>query len=344
MKRRDFLKFGGMGAAGSVAASVGLMAWSPPTEAATTVIINLTAVKGNVAMVDGVSVPLFTYSSSTTPMLPGPLITCQEGDTVQLMLTNTLATPVSFVVGRTNVALNVPAGGAQSISFPAPAAGTYLYYDDQNGGVNRIMGLHGALVVMPTGIKNQSFVGGITFVRQYKWVISTIDTAWASLVAANGDAYVSSILSTSFMPRYFLLNGTSFDLTHEPNTVLSGRIGEACLVRLLNAGGMVNSPHFHANHLELISVNGTDYPGGFKKKDVVSMFPLDVKDGIYPFNLPPDAYPAATGLQHYPMHCHSEMSQTAGGGLYPHGLHTGITFGEAPLVESDLQRAVAALP
>ena len=344
MKRRDFLKIGGMGAAGSVAATAGLMAWSPPSEAAQTVIVNLTAVKGNKAMVDGVSVPTFTYSSNTTPMLPGPLITCQAGDTIQLMLKNTLATPVRFVVRRTSVALTVPAGGTQSLSFAAPAPGTYLYYDDQNSGVNRIMGLHGALVVMPTSVKNKSFIGGLAFVRQYKWVISTIDPVWGNLVATNGDAYVSSISSTSFMPRYFLLNGNSFDLTHEENTVLSGNVGDVCLVRLINAGGMVNSPHFHANHVNIISVNGTNYAAGLKKKDVVSMFPLDVKDVIYPFNTPPDAYPAISGLQHYPMHCHSEMSQTAGGGLYPHGLHTGITFGEAPLVESDLQQAVAALP
>ena len=340
MERREFLKVGGAGLV-SVAAGTGMMGWASRSEAAV-YSINLTAVKGTFTLVDGTTTQLFSFSSSTTPMLPGPLIVCQAGDTIQVMLKNTLATPVKFVVGRTSVTLTVPAGQTQSVSFSAPAPGTYLYYDNQNNGVNRIMGLHGALVVMPAGIKNQSFTGALTFVRQTQWMISNIDTAWASLVQTRGDAYVSSIVSTTFMPRYFLLNGNSFESTDDANTALAGNYNDACLVRILNAGGMVHSPHFHANHVNIISSNGTNYPSG-RIKDVVSMFPLDVKDVRFPFKTPPDAYPAATGTQTYPMHCHSEMSQTAGGGLYPHGLHTHITYGAPPATESDLQKAVALL-
>ena len=341
MERREFLKVGSASLA-SAAVGSGMLAWAPQSEAGS-VSINLTAVKGPITLVDGTVTQLFSYSSSTTAMVPGPLIVCQAGDTVQLLLKNTLATPVKFVLGRTSVTLTVAAGQTQSLAFPAPAPGTYLYYDDQNNGVNRIMGLHGALVVMPTGIKNQSFTGGPTFVRQYRWVLSNVDTAWASQVQTNGDTYVSSINPTSFMPRYFLLNGNSFENTFDSNTEIAGNYNEACLVRLLNGGGMVHSPHFHANHVDIISSNGTNYTSG-RIKDVVSMLPLDVKDVLYPFSTPPDAYPAASGTQTYPMHCHSEMSQTAGGGLYPHGLHTMISFGAPPTTESDLQKAVALLP
>lgn len=341
MERREFLKVGGAGLASAVAGS-GMLTWATRSEAGT-ISINLTAVKGTITLIDGATTQLFSYSSSTTPMVPGPLIVCQAGDTVQLLLKNTLTTPVKFVVGRTSVTLTVGAGQTQSLQFSAPAPGTYLYYDDQNSGVNRIMGLHGALVVMPAGIKNQSFTGAPTFVRQYRWVISNVDTAWASLVQANGDAYVSSIVSTTFMPRYFLLNGSSFQNTEVANTALAGNYNDTCLVRILNAGGMVHSPHFHANHVNIISSNGTNTASG-RVKDVVSMLPLNVKDVIFPFKTPPDAYPAASGTQVYPMHCHSEMSQTAGGGLYPHGLHTAITYGAPPATESDLQQAVALLP
>ncbi len=341
MERREFLKVGSAGLV-SVATGSGLMSWAERSEAATYT-VNLTATKGTVTLVDGTTPQLFPFSSTTRPMLPVPLIVCQAGDTIQLMLKNTFATPVKFVVGRTSVTLTVPAGQTQSLSFSAPAPGSYLYYDDQNNGVNRIMGLHGALIVMPAGIKNQSFTGAPTFVRQYRWVISNVDTAWANLVKTNGDAYVSSIASTSFKPRYFLLNGNSFQSTEESNTELAGNYDEACLVRILNAGGMVHSPHFHANHVNIISANGVNSATG-RIKDVVSMFPLDVKDVRFPFKAPPDAYPVATGTQTYPMHCHSEMSQTAGGGLYPHGLHTKITYGAPPATESDLQKAVALLP
>ncbi len=341
MERRDFLKAGGAGLASTIAGS-GMLTWTTRSEAAT-ISTNLTAVKGVVTLVDGSTTQLFSYSSSTAPMVPGPLIVCQVGDSIQLSLKNTLSTPVKFVLGRTSVSLTVAAGQTQALLFSAPAPGTYLYYDDQNNGVNRIMGLHGALVVMPLGNKTQSFTGAPAFVRQYRWVISNVDTAWASLVKTNGDAYVSSIVPSTFMPRYFLLNGNSFENTHEANTALAGKYNDACLVRILNGGGMVHSPHFHANHVNIISSNGVNTPSG-RIKDVVSMFPLDVKDVLFPFKAPPDAYPAASGTQTYPMHCHSEMSQTAGGGLYPHGLHTQIAYGAPPAAESDLQKAVALLP
>lgn len=342
MKRRDFLKIGGLGMAGSMAGAAGLMSWSPTAEAATRT-VSLNAVKGNVTMVDGTSVYTLTYSTGSSPSLPGPMIVCWDTDTIQVSITNTLSTPVRFVVGRTSIAASVPAGASQSITFAAPPAGTYLYYDDQNNGVNRVLGLYGSLIVMPNGIRNQSFVGSPTFVRQYKWVMSSLDPNWGSLVQSNGDAYVSQIDPTTFMPHYFLINGHSFDQSEEPNTALGGNVGDTCLVRILNAGGMIHSPHFHGNHVSILSVNGTNYTGSLLRKDIVSMFPLDVKDVIFPFNTPPDAYPPASGSQAYPMHCHSEMSQTAGGGLYPHGLHTAITIGQAPSTESDLTQAVAAL-
>lgn len=342
MKRRDFLKIGGLGAAGTVGAAAGMVGWSP-SASANTVTVNLNAIKGAVSMVDGSSVYALSYSTGSAPSLPGPMIVCWDTDTIDVSVHNTLATPVRFVVGRTSIALSIPAGTTKSISFIAPAAGTYLYYDDQNSGVNRILGLHGSLVVMPSGIKNQSFIGAPTFTRQTKWVLSSLDPNWGSLVQTNGDAYVSKIAPSSFMPHYFCLNGHSFDQSEEPNTALAGNIGEACLVRLLNAGGMIHSPHFHGNHVEILSVNGSNYTGSLLKKDIVSMFPLDCRDVIYPFTTPPDAYPAASGAQGFPMHCHSEMSQTCGGGLYPHGLHTAITIGQAPTAESDLTLAVNAL-
>lgn len=342
MERRDFLKAGSAGLASSVVGSA-LVTWAPRSEAAT-ISVNLKATKGTINLIDGTTTQLFSYTSSTTAMVPGPLMVCQSGDTIQLTLQNTLATPVKFTVGRTAITLTVAAGATQSLSFSAPAPGSYLYYDDQNSGVNRIMGLHGALVVMPAGIKNQSFAGSMTFVRQSRWVLSNVDTAWANLVKTNGDAYVSSIISTTFMPRYFLMNGNSYSNTTEYNTALAGNYNEACLVRIMNAGGMVHSPHFHANHVNIISSNGTNFATNSRLKDVVSMFPLDTKDVIFPFKAPPDAYPPDSTAQIFPMHCHAEMSQTAGGGLYPHGIHTKISLGTAPTTESDLQKAVALLP
>ncbi|MBI3562553.1 MAG: multicopper oxidase domain-containing protein [Gammaproteobacteria bacterium] len=344
MNRREFLQRASVIGA-TVAGSAGLLSWAPSAAAAQTYAVNLTAMSGDVTQIDGTTAFMFGFSNTGVLTVPGPTIICQAGDSILLTLSNTLNTPVVFAVPGTSIKLTTPANGSLQFAFAAPAPGSYLYCDDQNSGVNRVMGLHGSLVVMPLGIKNQAFTAGPKFKRQFKWLLGNVDPVWGNAVKANGDNYVKSIVASSFLPRYFTINGNSFDKTHEPNTDLYGLYGEPALVRLMNAGGMVHSPHFHGNHVEICSINRTNFSSNRLLKDVVSMYPLDCRDVIFPFIQPPDAWPPITvEPQNYPMHCHSEMSQTAGGGMYPHGLHCAMGLGKLPLVESDLTLGVAALP
>ena len=290
-------------------------------------------------MIDDTLAYMLTFSETGLPSFPGSTIVCQEGDTINLSLYNALTTKSSFKVEGTSIYQTVAAGASTVLSFAAPAAGSYLYHDNLNGGVNRVMGLHGALVVMPKGIANKSFSTAPTFVRQYKWLLGNVDPVWGEAVRTNGHNYVtnSALSINTFKPRYFTINGQSYSRSKNPNTELEGKIGQAALVRILNAGMVTHSPHFHGNHVNIISVNQKNFSTEFvKSKDVVSMFPLDARDVIYPFETPPDAWPPATGDQHYPMHCHAEPSQTAGGGMYPHGMHTGIVIGHAPMEEPKL--------
>lgn len=329
MYRRDFLK---AGVAGVIAGTVGPLSWLQRAEAAT-VSVTLNAVSGDVAMQDGTLVRMLTFSSGSSAQFHGPTILCQEGDTVSLSLNNGLNTRVVFAVGGTSIRTSASAGGSASLSFSAPSAGTYLYYDDQNGGVNRVVGLNGVLVVMPAGSSNTSFGGGPTFVRQYKWALHCIDSVWGATLASSGDNAVSTISPSSFQPRYFTINGGSYPDTHNPNAEIEGAFGEAALIRIVNSGGMIHSPHFHGNHVEIVSVNRRNFSSARKEKDIVSMFPMDARDVIFPCKRPPDAYPAVNSAQHYPMHCHSEMSQTLAGGSYPHGMHAAIVIGHRPATE-----------
>ena len=338
MKRRDFLKAGMASVVGTVAGSSALLIWNSRAHASA-VNVNLTMLAGDVTMIDDTVAYMFSFSNSGSIEFPGPTIVCQEGDTVNVNLYNTLNTMSSFKVGGTNIYQTVVAGGSDSVSFSAPAPGSYLYYDDLNGGVNRVMGLHGALIVMPKCATNQSFSGGPTFVRQYKWVLGNVDPLWGEAVRINGHDYVTNpaLSVDTFKPRYFTINGQSYERTHHANTELAGHIGEPALVRILNAGMVTHSPHFHGNHVDIISVNHQNFPAErVKSKDVVSMFPFDSRDVIYPFKSPPDAWPPAQGEQHFPMHCHSEPSQTAAGGMYPHGMHASIVIGHAPSLEPEL--------
>lgn len=344
MHRRNFIKTGGAGVIAALAGSLGLIPWVQRADAAN-ISLNLNILAGNVTMIDDSQVYLFSYSTSGQVEFPGATIVCQEGDDLTITLTNQLNTTAAFVIGGTAVSQSVAAGASVTFSFAAPPPGSYLYYDDQNNGVNRVMGLHGALIVMPAGVTNQSFPGGPTFVRQYKWILANVDPLWCQAVQSNGDDYVSDpgLNVASFQPRYFLINGQSFARSENSDTELMGLVGEPALVRILNAGMATHSPHFHGNHVEIVSINHQNFAANRKRKDIVSMFPLDTRDVIFPFDNPPDAWPPAVGEQGYPMHCHSEMSQTAAGGMYPHGMHTGIIIGRAPDIESELTQVVEAL-
>ncbi len=152
---------------------------------------------------------------------------------------------------------------------------------------------------------------------------------------------------------------------HDPHTDhpidLASPAGRPRLIRNINVGLSTHSPHIHANHGFLLFDND---PGGIGKSpgpqsnltwiDTWTMKPMDHKDVLYPFVKPPDI-PADTWERlkngtseegfaenpmhldengnlirgfpmYYPMHCHLELSQTSGGGNYPQGMVTHITF------------------
>jgi FtsP/CotA-like multicopper oxidase with cupredoxin domain len=80
---------------------------------------------------------------------PGPNIFCRTGDVITINVTNTLNLPHAFSIpGMVDTAPIAP-GATVTMTFAAGAAGTYLYHDNLNAPVNRVMGLHGAFIVMP---------------------------------------------------------------------------------------------------------------------------------------------------------------------------------------------------
>jgi hypothetical protein len=150
------------------------------------------------------------------------------------------------------------------------------------------------------------------------------------------------------LPRYFTINGLSgFDTAlhgassssgsggdHDNARIIgpSGRQGQPCLIRTMNAGLCTHAPHIHGNHImvctETDGFGNSHCETHVYERDVWLLRPLDRVDVILPFERPPDI-PAASWPPRdepfplrYVMHCHIEMSQTAGGGNYPQGAVT----------------------
>lgn len=345
MKRRQFLKMGGAGVmATTVTGAAGLIAWTPRAHAAT---IEKTyyITDGFLTMIDGTNVYLRGFSSSPGVVsVPGEHLVVQEGDTVRITIENTLNSSHSFYIDGINGADTgvIQGGGSKTIEFVADKWGSYLYHDRLNAPYNRLVGLHGGFAVMPSGSSTamkpgtpqELFPGSRTFVQQYFWIFSEFDPVWHEAVRTGNTP------STPYVPRYFTLNGLggrppgapgamdpTVDNMVDPRSALHGHVGDRTLVRILNAGLCQQSVHAHANHMEWLTENGNIRPDVWEKDCLYLEGDMGALDAIYPFDVPPDAYPlslAQTGA--YPMHLHTEMSQTAAGGYYMFGAMTDIYF------------------
>jgi len=332
MKRRDFLRIGSAGLAGSLLGGTGLLSWTPRADAAT---IDRTfyVTEGTITQIDGTAVYFRGYSATDTGLdVPGEALIVQEGDTLNITIVNTLNVATSFVIDGMVDSGPIGPGETRTVTFTAGQAGSYLYHDALNAPHNRLLGLHGGLAVMPAGSTNELYPGSPTFVQQYFWIFHDIDPAWHDRLRRGLTP------NTPYVPRYFTLNGLSgrppgapgngdpaIDSMHDPRSALHGSIGDRALIRIMNAGLAAQSVHTHGNHMEWLTENGVIRPDVWKKDCLYLDGNKGALDVIYPFEVPPDSWPPArTG--EYPMHLHSEMSQTAAGGYYMFGAITDIFF------------------
>lgn len=332
MKRRNFLQFSVASIAAAAAAGPGLMAWAPSAMAAT-IQKTFYITEGFITQITGEDVYFMGYSSSPDDLnIPGESFIVQEGDTVEITIVNTLDSSHSFVIDGQVDSGSIAGGKTKTFSFTATGSGSFMYYDGLNLPYNRLCGLHGGMGIMPSGSSNELYPGSPTFKKQNFWIFSDIDPVWNDKVSSGRTP------RTDFIPRYFTLNGLgglppgapghgdpTKDAMYDPRSVLHGHIGDRTLIRVMNPGMAQHAVHVHANHMEWLTSNGQIRPDIWLK-DVI---PLDGDGGqidvIFPFDPPPDAWPeVTTGV--YPMHLHTEMSQTAGGGFYMFGSLTDIFF------------------
>lgn len=333
MERRNFLQLTMSTLfARAAAGSLGVVALSPRAYAATIdKVFYIT--EGFITQITGEDVYHMAFSNSQADLnVPGESFIAQEGDTINVTIINTLQTAHSFVIDGLVDSGVIAGGTTKTISFTASRAGSFMYYDKVNAPYNRLCGLHGGMAIMPRDSSTELYPGSPTFKYQKFWVFNDIDPVWNSAVR-NGQTP-----NTPYIPRYFTINGLygrppgapgshdpNLDSITDPRSALHGHIGDRTLIRVMNAGMAQQAVHTHANHMEWLTSNGVVRPDVWKK-DII---PLDGNKGqidvIFPFETPPDSWPpVSTGV--YPMHLHTEMSQTAGGGFYMFGSMTDIYF------------------
>ena len=203
----------------------------------------LTAKDGYAAMPDGNTIYMWSYAPGNGDFqLPGPFLCVNQGETVTIVLNNTLPEAVSIIFpGIDDVQANgapaqpvfsgptltslVPAApainGSMTYSFVASEPGTYIYESGTNMGKQVQMGLYGALVVQPN-VTNCPVVAGtecaydattrFNSATKYAMLFSEVDP-----VLHNAIEFSQPYDVTTFHPRYWLINGRSFPDTIAPN-------------------------------------------------------------------------------------------------------------------------------
>jgi len=348
LDRREFLKVASGGLAVLAMSQMGLAHAFLSRDTRGIIDIRLSITEVLVEMVDLSRVYMWAFEDPVVgPKIPGPVIMAIEGDTIRVTITNSLNQPHAFSVPGVIDSGTIPPGQTRTVTFAAPRAGTYFYLDPLNVPVNRVLGLHGALVVLPAAGNTpysdptpqvqrlfDDFGNSPAFPgnpwkrdRSFIWLFNSIDPKF-NAIAQTGATIDPVTFVQKNTPRYFTLNGKSgFFAAEDPASNIRGRIGQPTLIRTLNAGLPQHSPHIHGNHVYELTEDGVVQSNVFLV-DTWRMPPLKRRDVLLPFRQPPDIPEAVFPPREesfplvYPMHCHTEMSQTAAGGNYPQGLIT----------------------
>lgn len=167
MNRREFLKLSSAGVATIMVGN--RLSWLgvPNAFAADSTVIDVVITDARKQMVtyneinQGALSYFWIYKMSVTnettattteipPDCPGPTICCVNGDTITFNVTNNLDEPHCLAIPDLGVTTGLIAPGLTAqVTVTASQSGAFLYYDNLNEPVNRMMGLHGALVVRP---------------------------------------------------------------------------------------------------------------------------------------------------------------------------------------------------
>src|SRR5689334_8532833 len=231
---------------------------------------------------DGKEIYAFGYTDNPNgpAQIPGPTLTVNEGDTVNLTLVDD-KDPTKTDVNKDGDGhtihlhgLDLPSqfdgdpmtapeqhsvmqGEKYTYHFIANHAGTYWYHCHEGAAEHIQMGMYGAFVVLPAGDDNYAYDNTYAFDKQYTFVLSDMQS---EAHAKDYDALHNGgeeFNWSQYRPDYFFINGKVWpDTLKDPRTNIEATIGQRVLVRLINTGYTLHSMHSHGFHFQVIGTDG----------------------------------------------------------------------------------------
>lgn len=206
-------------------------------------VFTLATSDGYVVLPDGNTMYMWGFSEGGKPFQhPGPVLCVTAGDTVTIVLKNTLAEDVSIIFpgqegvladgapaqpqfdggGALTSLTNVAAanGGSVSYSFVASSAGSYIYESGTDPKKQVRMGLFGALVVKPAAVP--SFPAAVPPTPGASYAYDRTDSNYTPsedfmVLLSEIDPFLHQAVEegqpfdfNAYHPRYWLINGRGF--------------------------------------------------------------------------------------------------------------------------------------
>jgi len=236
---------------------------------------NLKAKPGYITTPDGDSLLVWGYALNDGPMqYPGPTLILNQGDTINITLSNTLSVPVSmifpgqkqvFTQGGTAGLMTKEAAatnGTVQYSFIASKPGTYMYQSGTNPELQVEMGLFGAIIVRPPTANQAYNHADTSYDYEYLFLLSEMDPAIHHKVELG-----QPVDNNNYKPVLWFINGrnapdTMADagvpwLPNQPYNILP-RVhpGDTALMRIVSASRNSHPFHTHGNHFRLLAKDG----------------------------------------------------------------------------------------
>ena len=226
---------------------------------------------------DGARILVWGYGPlGGVPQYPGPTLIVNQGDPVQINITNNLSQPTSIVFpGQSNVGasgdtpglLTVEAdigGGTATYTFNASHAGTYQYHSGTQTTLQIEMGLIGALIVRPPAANQAYNDADSAYDHEYLFLLTEMDPQVHLLMEFG---LMNAVDNTAYRPMLWFVNGRPAPDSMAPNNVgwlpnqpygamAQVHPGEVALNRVIGGSRHGHPFHQHGNHVRMIARDG----------------------------------------------------------------------------------------